>query len=340
MNSEPVENSECVQMASGSMSKRHSECSEEEPVRKIPKLSGVSPLQRKLYAAVLSDDASAVHDILQSDPNIIDMTDSYGNTALHKAVRYGREEIVRMLLVKGACTNLQDEQGRSPLHDIVCGCFGDEEESEYEEFKPTQLSLNGGCIRIMKELLTAGADVLLQEESDCTPLHFVLVSGNVAAAAILVDVKSENYRQDYRGDTPLHLAAWGGYIEIVEKLLAAGVNTRVQNKRGETPFHIALNWGNHSLATILVDADSENNLQDEFGQTSLHLAARYGFVRISRKLLFCGAHPHVQSRGGEYPLGIALKQKQGTIVEMILLSCALRDIVIDWEDLVRTMELS
>ncbi|XP_054718966.1 ankyrin-1-like [Uloborus diversus] len=386
MNSELEDNSECAPMATGSLSKRLSECSEEEErLRKIPKLSYEeaalyqagccknedifqmflsedastdfefegNPLKTmsktKLHVAVSSKNPSAVHAILQSDPSLIDMKDSEGNTALHYATGYGHEEIVKMLLAKGAIPHLQNRRGQTPLHIIVSGPFYAEEEDdiysedEDDEYRDVELqeSVDERYIRVMKELIAAGADLLLQDKWGRTPLHMALHSENKLGAEVLVEGNSENNLQDVRGNTPLHLAVQEQvyYFKIVKKLLAAGVSTRIQNNQSNTPLFIALNHGYTALANILVDADSENNLPDGFGLSPLHQAAREGRVPIARKLLFCGAHPHTKARNEDrfdtgrigYPLGIAMYYRRSTIVELILLACALRGIVIDWE---------
>lgn len=45
-----------------------------------------------------------------------------GQTALHKAVRYGHHRILRILLKAGACPNKKDSSGQTPLH---CATLGD-----------------------------------------------------------------------------------------------------------------------------------------------------------------------------------------------------------------------
>lgn len=45
----------------------------------------------------------------------IDCCDSYNNTPLHEASMWGREELVKFLLSKGADRGAKDQNGRTPL---------------------------------------------------------------------------------------------------------------------------------------------------------------------------------------------------------------------------------
>ncbi|XP_054714855.1 serine/threonine-protein phosphatase 6 regulatory ankyrin repeat subunit B-like isoform X2 [Uloborus diversus] len=299
MNSEPVENSECVQMASGSMSKRHSECSEEEPVRKIPKMTGEEAAlynsswyereeiakmisaedassdfqddealetasQTKLHAAVSSENPSAVHAVLQSDPNIIDVTDSHGQTALHYAARNGHEEIVKMLLVKGASTHLQDKKGQTLLHIIANaptlvnfnnGFYNEDEDYEDRDLE-LQEYVDEKYIRVMKAVLQNDPNITdITDSLGKTALHYAARNGYEEIVKILLVKGAIPHLQDKRGMTPLHSivsnTSWGTglyedevfqeylderYIRVMKEIVAAGANVLLQDKCGQTPF--------------------------------------------------------------------------------------------------------
>lgn len=57
---------------------------------------------------------SEMERLFQHQP--IDCRDDYGNTPLHEASCWGREDLVRFLLSKGADTQATDQYGRTSLN--------------------------------------------------------------------------------------------------------------------------------------------------------------------------------------------------------------------------------
>ena len=74
----------------------------------------------------------AIEGVLAPDVNFHDnfVGAATGPTALYWAVHFGNEELVRLLLDKGADPNLKDEKGRTPLFyasspgHVVCATAG------------------------------------------------------------------------------------------------------------------------------------------------------------------------------------------------------------------------
>jgi ankyrin repeat protein len=61
--------------------------------------------------------------LLDKDRTLINATDSYGNTPLHKAALFGHTNAVRLLLEKGANIDSQNKGQETPLH--LAGFTGD-----------------------------------------------------------------------------------------------------------------------------------------------------------------------------------------------------------------------
>ncbi|ORX38897.1 ankyrin repeat-containing domain protein [Kockovaella imperatae] len=68
-----------------------------------------------LHEAVLTNDLDTIKALLDQSPELIDVKDDTGNTALHLAVDRGYIAIVEFLLMRHADLSVQDEDGQTPL---------------------------------------------------------------------------------------------------------------------------------------------------------------------------------------------------------------------------------
>lgn len=114
----------------------------------------------------------------------VDIEDAAGYTALHYAARNGHRKICQELLSNGANVNAVTRSGKAtPLHRAV-----------------TQ-----NHIHIVELLLTANADVNLQDSDGFTPLHRAIMSDCPVIAKLLISKTNLNLR-DKSGCTPNQLA--------------------------------------------------------------------------------------------------------------------------------------
>jgi len=77
----------------------------------LSKLTGKLP-----HDAARRGDSSALKDILDKNPKLVNALDQFGNTALHGAVEKGHIQIIKYLISKGADVNMKDREGRTPLY--------------------------------------------------------------------------------------------------------------------------------------------------------------------------------------------------------------------------------
>ena len=64
----------------------------------------------RLIASAKSGDIVAINDLIQRRPELVDMTDSAGATALHYAALNGNRELASLLIRHGATINLRDAE--------------------------------------------------------------------------------------------------------------------------------------------------------------------------------------------------------------------------------------
>jgi ankyrin repeat protein len=159
-----------------------------------------------------------------------------GNTALHDAVARGHEEVVGLLLARGAEIGARSASGKTPLH----------------------LAAGKGRAGIVRRLLDRGADMAAFSDEGQTPLHAIAAGGDVPSAELLldkgadVDVRSRPSsspagmprslrpnRWAAGGNTPLHLAVLADRSDMVRLLLGRKADPGATNSLGQTPLDYA-----------------------------------------------------------------------------------------------------
>jgi ankyrin repeat protein len=276
-------------------------------------------------------------------------------TLLHAASFGGRLEIVKLLLEHGAVTNVEDNEGSTPLHLVSHGKYNSQEHG----------------VGIARLLLEHGVDVNAQTKNLFTPLHWAAFKGRLEIAQLLLDhganAKAESrvhetalhivsrgefdtqeqgveiarllmkfgvdiHAQDKDKDTALHSAAFSGRPEITRLLLDHGANPNVENDQGSTPLH-RVSQGNFNsqehgvgITRLLLERSADVNARQKNLFTPLHWAAFKGRLEIAQLLLDHGANAKVESDGRETALHMLSRgkydtQEQGVGIAQLLLKC-------------------
>jgi len=116
---------------------------------------------------------------------------------------------------------------------------------------PLHLASAGYRVRIVKLLITAGADPnSVRNRRRSSPLHYAAdgyVSGpdwdpkrQVETLKVLLSAGADLHAQDQNGATALHRAVRTRCAAAVVHLLSAGSDPTRRNKSGSTPFHLAV----------------------------------------------------------------------------------------------------
>src|SRR5262245_14023390 len=144
---------------------------------------------KKLFAAIVGDDASAVRKLLQAEPGLanrlVGKAKLYrsgifhwiyvGDTALHLAAAGHRVEIVRLLLDAGADPNAAENMRKSsPLHYAADGCI------TCPVWYPRRQ------VETLRCLIRNGADIHLQDMNGASPLHRAVRTRCAAAVKFLL----------------------------------------------------------------------------------------------------------------------------------------------------------
>jgi ankyrin repeat protein len=82
-------------------------------------------------------------------------------------------------------------------------------------------------------------------------LHNAVINGNVEVVKRLLSAGAEVNVQDKNGKTPLHRAAIVGDVDIVKRLLSAGANPKIQDQDGDTALDVTDEYYDEEVQELL-----------------------------------------------------------------------------------------
>ncbi|WP_341808229.1 ankyrin repeat domain-containing protein [Wolbachia endosymbiont (group E) of Neria commutata] len=152
--------------------------------------------------------------------------------AIFVAADDGYENIVKLLIEKGADVNAKNKYGEAILHFAVVE----------------------GNLEIVKLLLEHGANINYQGSYNDTVLHEAIKNRHRDITEYLINVEDINLNlQNKEGKTTLHLAVLYGYSEIVRLLVEKKSSLDIQDKFGQAALHIAINRGHSEVAQLIIE---------------------------------------------------------------------------------------
>jgi len=151
-----------------------------------------------IYEAATVGKFDSVANIVYHHPDLINSFSEDGFTPLGLACYFGKEDVARYLLLKGADPNIPSRNGYNvfPLNSAVAANNAD----------------------ITKILLEAGAEVNVMQTSGITPLHSAAHHGNIEILILLLEAGADTSVTTEGGKTPAEIAQANGHQDIARIL--------------------------------------------------------------------------------------------------------------------------
>jgi ankyrin repeat protein len=289
---------------------------------------GLAPL----HIASLKGFGEMVAFLLKKKRVSVDVRDLTGATALYLAAQAGHLDVVKKLLVFGACVDWPDKFGQTPLH--VASANGHQE--------------------VVEILLKNGAHLDCLTQDAMTPLYLAVKNNQKAVVDVLLKQNPNIIQVSQEGLTALELAKKKKFKEISKAILKLiGQNNRVSNADGWTPLYRAIvhrdplavqalinsgakideklsfnesfplfcaSWeGLTEIVEILLKANADvNQATRSEGRTSLFGAAEKGHVQIVSLLLLYNAQVDRATVDGITALHLASQEGHLGVVQLLL----------------------
>ncbi len=161
--------------------------------------------EKPIHKAAYKGDLKKVKEIIDRDPNQINVQDSLGYTPLHLASGKGHIEIVEFLLNHGADIESEIFDGETPL------------------MLAARYAIHGKYETI-KTLLEHGAKVNHKDEDGGTALHMAAMHSGKEVMNLLISYGADVNARDEDQTTPLHQAAMLNNIEAAKALVEHGAD--------------------------------------------------------------------------------------------------------------------
>jgi CDK inhibitor PHO81 len=180
---------------------------------------------------------------------------------------HGHAAVCKLLLENGACVNVGDQDGNTPLiYAIIGGHYDCVEElvnnSELnhisKEFKtPISIACQYGRKEIVKLLLSKGFEQTADSQG-LFPLHIACREGNLDIAKCLIEHDADiEVRDTFNGWTPVFFCASEGNLDCLKLMIESNCALMVTDENDWTPMAYCLYMGHIKAAKMLTEALSK-----------------------------------------------------------------------------------
>ncbi|KAG9148251.1 hypothetical protein Leryth_012212 [Lithospermum erythrorhizon] len=174
-----------------------------------------------------------------------------GDTPLHIAANLGDEQMVKLLVQKGANKDIRKNIGKA-AYDVAA-------ENGYAKLFDTLrlgdslcVASRKGDVRTIHRLLEQGASINGHDQHGWTALHRASFKGRLEAVRVLVERGIEIDAKDEEGYTALHCAVEAGHVDVIEFLIKKGADIESRTNKGVNALQIAESLSYIRITRILL----------------------------------------------------------------------------------------
>lgn len=225
-----------------------------------------------LHYVVQHNDAQLVHALL-FDPNVRDLADNLGKTALIWAATANYDKCVEALLTRKYLdngqvdVNVHDSKGSMAIHAAAVA----------------------GAAEICAMLLSSGAAPNSPDAEGLSPIFYAAEQGHVDTVNVLLEYDANPSQTDDEGRNSLHFAALSSFADVCELLVSKGqVDPNSVDSNGRSAIQTAGFVGSLDCVNVLLSYGADPDMQDVEGMTALMWAASGGFLECCKSLVLTG----------------------------------------------------
>ena len=214
-----------------------------------------------IFAPTFHGDLERVTALLDEDPELVEVRDAKGLTPLHVAASRGQDDIIRLLIDRGADIEGPTEDG---------------------EWSPLAFAAYRGHLGAVEALIECGAEV---GEAAGNPIHFAGQRKHKEVCRLLVQGGAVDDLVDPAEPDLLELfrASFSYDLESVEQILDSRPElVHGKDRNGRTPLHEVSTHGDVKAAKVLLQAGADPGVLDDRGQSPIDRAAAHRQHAVSR----------------------------------------------------------
>src|SRR5262245_22224959 len=291
--------------------------------------TAVNAQAKALFGAIRAGNHRSVAEFLKGGKQLVSAQDRHGETPLMHAAMYSDLAMVKLLLDHGADVNVASPSGATALI-RAAGDFDKVELLLARGAKVNSKSNLGrtplliaaafpGNERTVRLLLARGAAITDQDQMGETCLTTASKRGDAEMVKALIEAGADvTAGASWPGQAPLIWAAEEGNIETLRCLLDHGAG-KIQPHL-DIALSSAARRGSLAAVRLLIEKGANPNAPSPIaGYTPLMWAAYSEDCNVEtvRLLLAKGADPKAKGANGENPLGLARKQGNLAVVEIL-----------------------
>lgn len=177
-----------------------------------------------------------------------------------------------------------------------------------------------GMPKAVKYLLGKGMDIEAKSKRGCTPLLLAADCGHAQVADILLEHGANLNARSENGGTPLIWAACHNHVETAKVFLTHGAYINDVDNYGHSAIFLAAHFGHLEMVNYLLSKGANAHILSTKpeGMTVLHAAACDGHVKVVQRLIEHGCDPYVKRPLGDTTLDMALAERKGEVVRVLL----------------------